>query len=613
MQRRSHIRSLLALTALCAALVVGAATSGAVYTSTSTNRGNAFTAATDWVPPSVSLTNPGTPLRGSVILTAAATDSGSGVASVRLQRSPAGTTTWTDVCTRTAAPYTCSWNTASVTDGRYDLRAVAVDAAGNTATSTIVADRLVDNTAPTPVLVDPGEAIRGTVTLAQASTDTGSGVASVRYEWSPALSGAWTAICTSTAAPFSCAFATATAATPNGDYDLRITVTDAAGNGSTAVIEGVLIDNTAPTVTMTNPGSPLSGVVDLTATAADEDSGIATVAIQRAPAGGTTWTTVCTASVAPYRCRFDTTTVADGLYDVRAVASDVAGNTTTSATIANRRVDNSVSSVSVNDPGDFLRGTVTLTANANSNVGVASVRIQRAPTGKTTWTDICTDTTAPYECTLNTAAGATPDGSYDFRAIMVNGTGATTTSSTVVGRMIDNTPVRGHDIDAINGTGTLGRPDSGDTLLLTYTEAMRPTSLLTGWTGLTPMPVYLRFRDGKLDGGSSSSDVLQFSADPAGLVPTGLGSVALLTDSVKKSKTVVLAGTAVLTSVTVNGVAASRVTITLGAVVSGAGDLSTRTNKTAMVWTPTAAALDLAGNPCSTSPVTESGVLDANF
>ncbi len=31
-------------------------------------------------------------------------------------------------------------------------------------------------------------------------------------------------------APFSCSFATTTAATPNGDYDLRITVTDAAGN-----------------------------------------------------------------------------------------------------------------------------------------------------------------------------------------------------------------------------------------------------------------------------------------------------------------------------------------------------------------------------------------------
>jgi hypothetical protein len=44
--------------------------------------------------------------------------------------------------------------TTALADGRYDLRAIATDVAGNTLTSTIVASRRVDNTArarPSPI------------------------------------------------------------------------------------------------------------------------------------------------------------------------------------------------------------------------------------------------------------------------------------------------------------------------------------------------------------------------------------------------------------------------------------------------------------------------------
>ena len=67
--------------------------------------------------------------------------------SVTFQRSPAGAGTWTTICAPTAAPYTCSWNTAGVADGLYDLRAIALDASGYSRTST-VSSRRVDNTAP---------------------------------------------------------------------------------------------------------------------------------------------------------------------------------------------------------------------------------------------------------------------------------------------------------------------------------------------------------------------------------------------------------------------------------------------------------------------------------
>lgn len=602
---------LLALAALCAAVSAGATTSGATFTSTSANPGTVIAAAPDWVAPTVSLANPGTPLRGTVTLSATATDATTGVASVRIQRAAAGTGRWTDICTDTTAPYSCAWATGDAGDGRYDLRAIAVDVAGNTATSAVVADRLVDTTAPAADLVDPGAAIRGTVTLTSASTDAGSGIASVRYERAPSGTTTWTTICTVTVSPFSCAFATT--ALSNGDYDLRITVTDAAGNTATDLVEAVEIDNTAPTVAMNNPGATISGVVTLTATAADADSGVASVTIQRAPAGTTTWTTVCATDTAPFGCRFDTTQVADGLYDLRAIATDAAGNAATSAIVKDRRVDNTVSSVSMDDPGQYLRGSVTLTATANSSGGITSVRIQRAPTGTTTWTDVCTDTTAPYSCPLDTTAGGTPDGGYDFRAIMTTSAGATVISATVAGRIVDNTTVRAHDVDGLNRAGgTLGRLESGDTLVLTFTDAMRPATLIPAWTGLTPATLYVRVRDGAGVGGVSSADVLQLVADATGATATGLGSVGLRTDSIKTGKTATFAATATLSTVTVNGRDASRVTIALGTQVSGSG-VRTRTAPTAMTWSPAATALDLAGNASSTAPATESGALDANF
>src|SRR5204862_6356742 len=99
-------------------------------------------------------------------------------------------------------------------------------------------------------------------------------------------------------------------------YRYSFTIKDNAGNTSAPVTATAKVDTDNPSVTLTDPGTPLAGVVALGANASDSSTAIQQVVFERAPAGGVTWTTIGTDSSAPYTASWNTG-VADGLYDVR--------------------------------------------------------------------------------------------------------------------------------------------------------------------------------------------------------------------------------------------------------------------------------------------------------
>ena len=138
--------------------------------------------------PTTTLTDPGTPLRGSVTISATATDV-SGVQSVAIQYAPAGTSTWTTICTDTSSSYSCSWNTTGVADGSYDLRARATDTLGKVSTSAVVASRAVDNVT-SPVATD----IQGTNGGTSGRLDTNDTIAFTYSQTilKTSISSAWT-------------------------------------------------------------------------------------------------------------------------------------------------------------------------------------------------------------------------------------------------------------------------------------------------------------------------------------------------------------------------------------------------------------------------------------
>lgn len=383
--------------------------------------------------------------------------------------------------------------------------------------------------------------------------------------------------------------------------------TDRAGYATTDLVEAVTVDDVAPTgaVSLGN-NQLLSGTVTVAATAADTLSGVASVTIQRAAAGTTSWTPLCTDLEAPWGCRFDTTTVPDGSYDFRAVVTDLAGNTATTA-VVRVRVDNTQSSVSMEQPAAYLRGLTDLFANAFSNAGITSVRIEQARSTGGPWTAVCTDPTAPFSCSFDTTKVA--DGDVWFRAVLADGTGKTTTSPLVTAK-IDNTGIRGFDVQAQNA-GSLGRLDVGDALTLTYSRRLQLGSVLPGWTG-TPVNVLVRVRDGGVLGLGGSDDTLDVVTTTNPQAAVRLGTVNLRADHIKAGRTVTMAATMTQSETLVNGQAATAITLTLNAAPRNS-DQRTVQVATTMVWSPSSLALDSTGAATSPSPVSELGALDRDL
>jgi hypothetical protein len=270
------------------------------------------------------------------------------VVSTNFEYSPAGQNQWISLQTVGApVPTILSIDDESFPnfppDGLYDFRAVVTDAAGNSLVSPTVGNLLVANDSPVVILANPGSVLSGRVSLS-ATDESGDpnatllDGATVSFESSPSGQNTWTpiagygAVSANSAGAFTASFDTTAA--HDGLYDLRVVVTDGDGNTDYSIpVTGVLVDNTAPTVTLAAPSAPLSGQVDISATAADSGSGVARVDFQYAAHGSDVWKEIGTATVAPYAAVLNTLPLANGDYDLRALAFDAAGNQATSAVI----------------------------------------------------------------------------------------------------------------------------------------------------------------------------------------------------------------------------------------------------------------------------------------
>ncbi len=396
----------------------------------------------------------GAAVSGTIVLAGNSADSGgSGVATVVFQLSPAGAGTWT---TQAA-----SWDTTAQGDGDYDLRVVTTDSAGNSFTSAAITVT-VDNTDPTLSVGVPNPVNSATpdpAPITAIANDPGTGVTSVNFEQcsetsTTCTSDTWTPLGLDTTSPYGVSWPIPS----DGMRLIRVRATDGAGRQATELVL-VTVDRTQPTGNLTAPaaGANVRGAaVALTATATDPAPGtVNTVTFQSSPTGAGAWTDVDTDSSAPFTASFDTTGLADGLYDLRVFTTDTAGNAEAAPATIQVRVDNTNPTGSITSPAATdVRGTIALTSNsADSGSGVDTVVFQRSPAGAGTWTN--------QAASFNTTLVA--DGQYDLRVVTTDNAGNTFTSTTVTIR-VDNT----------NPTGSITSPAATDvrgTIALTSNSA----------------------------------------------------------------------------------------------------------------------------------------------
>jgi chitinase len=215
--------------------------------------------------PTATLATSATAVNSTSTLTVTATDTGTGIASVVLQRTPTGTSSWTTMATLTSAPYTAPFDAAGVPAGRYDVRALVTDNAGNVTTAVLTVT--VGGSGLGVSLADPGRTLTGTVSL--TATTSGVGATQVSFEIRREGAQAWTSLGADTSAPWSMQLDTTLLR--DGRYDVQATVTDGAGSLVHDVRAGVAVDNTTPSITKSVPvaGGRLAGrTVTLTASEA---------------------------------------------------------------------------------------------------------------------------------------------------------------------------------------------------------------------------------------------------------------------------------------------------------------------------------------------------------
>src|SRR5216117_60729 len=316
----------------------------------------------DTTPPTVSITSPssGSTVSGTVTVTASASDN-VGVAGVqfRLDGSNLG-------AEDTSAPYSVSWDTTAAGNGSHTLTARARDAAGNATTSSAVSVTVFNDTSPPTVSItspSSGSTVSGTITVSAGASDN-VGVAGVQFRLDGSNLGG-----EDTSSPYSVSWNTTAAG--NGSHTLTARARDAAGNTTTSstVTVTVFNDTSPPTVSITSPssGSTVSGTITVSASASD-NVGVVSVQFLLDGSVGAEDTS------APYSVSWDTTGASNGAHTLTARARDAAGNATTSSevtvTVSN---DTSPPTVSITSPssGSTVCGTITVTASAFDNVGVA--------------------------------------------------------------------------------------------------------------------------------------------------------------------------------------------------------------------------------------------------
>lgn len=377
--------------------------------------------AKDTTAPVVTVSTPaaGANVDGTVTVSGTVNDSGIGVKSVSYTASitTAGSTTPVtseDVDSNGAFTF----DTQTLTEeGSYTLTVSAVDKLGNSSTTDSITF-YYDKTGP--VLSELSVTTPSVGTYTDSSSNTYSVYSSTALSVSAKAADAFTTVSSVTAGSSTLSLADGTysgtiivSPQDDGTASVSFTAQDSFGNPATKALDGILIDTTAPKISLSSSSATSTdGSVTISGTASDNIAlassgsivvlnGTAQVAAATAGSDGS-WTVTLSS-------------VSDGRYTYKVYALDMAGNKsseeTFSATVDTNKPEVSASAATENvylDKSGYitLSSIATDTKNASYNSGIASVyyyigESSNAPDfDSSSWT-LMTQTSSGYSATVN--------------------------------------------------------------------------------------------------------------------------------------------------------------------------------------------------------------------
>lgn len=259
----------------------------------------------------------------------------------------------------------------------------------------------------------------------------------------------------------------------------------------------------------------------------------------------------------------------NGSYTLRAVSTDNLGRTTSASSTFTALVSPPPAPAITSQPAARTNSTSATFAFTDAQSGV---------------TFQCSRDGAAYTpCTSPTGYTGLATGTHTFSVKAKDAFGVLSPATTTTW-VIDRTAPTADDVQTTNG-GTAGRVDTGDKLIVTFSEPMDPGTVQSGWTGAaTAVTVHV--------GDGASNDTLTVTGTALGSVKLGNGYAA---GSFDATATMEMVGSTVVVTITQT-------------------DPNARTGSASkMVWTPDGTLSDLAGNGITGGSVTESGGTDLDF
>ena len=570
---------------------------------------------------------------GSFSLTSAVTDTETGPASVTFPL--IGTAGWTHLAetvtsgTGTAPTLNYPSSTYSFISGVGSPGTTSVlgkDAAGNPVTTVLTFTK--DTTAPTGGVLTVNAKAASTAgsssfnktgaftigTRTDYGTDAGSGIgSSVLTVASATLSAN---ICGSYGTPTTIVGSPAQSGLTTGCWKYVLTGTDKVGNIATPLITTVKVDLVPPTggaLTVNGLAASAAGTTGTVTNAAsfsidsrtdwtDAESGLSTSTLTRAAATFTAGNCNAFGAATTLVGTPAQSGLATGCYKYTLTGTDNAGNATGISTIVKYDITPPTGgALTVNGTAASAAGTSSTANAASFTIGVrtdwtdaasvlASSTLTRQSASLTGST--CGAFGSSTTILLKPAQTGLATGCYLYTLTGIDNAGNSTAIATTVKLGVYVTA-----LSLTNGTGTAGRPDKGDQIVVTFSDQLDVSTLCSTWSGNGDQSISGDNQATVTLNNVSGSDTVTVSSSTCTLNfgTLSLGSTAYTT------ATDTFAGAGVNKSTIAWSASANQLTITLGQV-TGAGQATVATS--IATYTPSTSVLNVSGVPTGGTFVT---------